>query len=190
MAKLFFKYGTMKSGKTTHLLMTAHNYTSQGKEVMIFTSCQDDRWGKAKVRSRIGIQKEARIVTPNLFHEISAYASANDISCILVDEAQFLTKEDILGFATVVDVMNIPVICYGLKNDFQNNLFEGSKALLEYADEIELIKTVCEFENCNKRATMNMRLLDGKPVIDGEQIQIGDEEYVPLCRKHYFANLK
>ena len=182
MAKLFFKYGTMKSGKSMHLLMTAHNYEEQDKNVLIFTSRVDDRWGKSKVRSRVGIQKDAKLVEPNIFEFV---ANQDNISCVLVDEAQFLTKSDIESLADVVDTLNIPVICYGLKNDFQNNLFEGSQALMVYADEIELIKTVCEHPDCGKKATMNIRYHDGVPIYHGEQIMTGDSEYKPVCRRHY-----
>lgn len=185
MAKLFFKYGTMKSGKSTHLLMTAHNYNSQGKNVMLYTSRLDTRWGNSKIRSRIGIQKEAIKVSDNIVEEVRVENERFKVSCVLVDEVQFLTKENIIDLSRIVDDLDIPVICYGLKNDFQNNLFEGSKALLEFADDIELIKTVCQHKECNKKATMNLRLHDGEPIYHGEQIMVGDIEYVPVCRKHY-----
>ena len=111
------------------------------------------------------------------------------VYCILIDEAQFLSREQIVQLSRVVDMLDIPVMCYGLKNDFQNNLFEGSEALLLYADKIQEIKTICMKENCGKKAIMNLRLSDGKPVYHGEKIQIGDEDYVPVCRKHYFDYL-
>lgn len=186
MAKLFFKYGTMKSGKSTHLLMTKHNYTSQNKRVLVYTSNKDTRWGSEKVVSRIGINSFALPVTDEIFHEIKEEHLKSLISCILVDEAQFLPAEQIVALCAVVDTLEIPVICYGLKNDFRNSLFEGSKTLLELADEIELIKTVCEHPTCGKKATMNLRLVDGQPTYKGAQFQLGDEEYVPVCRKHYY----
>lgn len=186
MAKLFFKYGTMKSGKSTHLLMTKHNYTSQNKRVLVYTSSKDTRWGSEKVISRIGIDSLALPVTDEIFNEIKEEHFKNHIACVLVDEAQFLSAEQIVALCAVVDTLGIPVICYGLKNDFRNVLFEGSKALLELADEIELIKTVCEHHTCGKRATMNLRLVGGKPTYKGEQFQLGDEDYVPVCRKHYY----
>lgn len=186
MAKLFFKYGTMKSGKSTHLLMTKHNYTSQNKKVLVYTSSKDTRWGTEKVVSRIGINSFALSVTDNIFYDIKDENEKSPISCVLVDEAQFLSAEQIVAFCAVVDTLEIPVICYGLKNDFRNALFEGSKTLLELADEIELIKTVCEHPDCGKKATMNLRLVDGKPIYKGAQFQLGDEEYVPVCRKHYY----
>lgn len=186
MAKLFFKYGTMKSGKSTHLLMTKHNYTSQNKRVLVYTSSKDTRWGTEKVVSRIGINSFALSVTDNIFYNIKDENEKNPIACVLVDEAQFLSAEQIVAFCAVVDTLEIPVICYGLKNDFRNALFEGSKTLLELADEIELIKTVCEHPDCGKKATMNLRLVDGKPIYKGAQFQLGDEDYVPVCRKHYY----
>lgn len=186
MAKLFFKYGTMKSGKSTHLLMTKHNYTSQNKRVLVYTSSKDTRWGTEKVVSRIGINSFALSVTDNIFYDIKDENAKSPIACVLVDEAQFLSAEQIVAFCAVVDTLEIPVICYGLKNDFRNALFEGSKTLLELADEIELIKTVCEHPACGKKATMNLRLVDGKPTYKGAQFQLGDEDYVPVCRKHYY----
>ena len=186
MAKLFFKYGTMKSGKSTHLLMTKHNYTSQKKRVLVYTSNKDTRWGSEKVISRIGINSFALSVTDEIFHEVKEEHFKSPISCVLVDEAQFLSAEQIVSLCTIVDILGIPVICYGLKNDFKNALFEGSKALLELADEIEVIKTVCEHPTCGKMATMNLRLVDGKPTYKGVQLQLGDEEYFPVCRKHYY----
>ena len=186
MAKLFFKYGTMKSGKSTHLLMTKHNYTSQNKRVLVYTSSKDTRWGSGKVVSRIGINSFALPVTDDVFYKIKEEHIKSPISCVLVDEAQFLPAEQIVALCAVVDTLEIPVICYGLKNDFRNSLFEGSKTLLELADEIELIKTVCEHPTCGKKATMNLRLVDGKPIYKGAQFQLGDEEYVPVCRKHYY----
>ena len=186
MAKLFFKYGTMKSGKSTHLLMTKHNYMSQKKRVLVYTSNKDTRWGSEKVISRIGINSFALSVTDEIFHEVKEEHFKSPISCVLVDEAQFLSAEQIVALCAIVDTLGIPIICYGLKNDFKNALFEGSKTLLELADEIELIKTVCEHPTCGKKATMNLRLVDGKPTYKGAQFQLGDEDYVPVCRKHYY----
>lgn len=182
MAKLYFKYGTMKSGKSMHLLMTAHNYESQSKNVLVYTSLTDDRWGIAKVRSRVGTERQAKLVSSEMFNEV---ATADNISCVLVDEAQFLSREEVIQITRIVDDLNIPVICYGLKNDFQNELFEGSKTLLEYADSIESIKTVCEHPDCGRKATMNLRFHNGAPIYHGEQIMTGDSEYKPVCRKHY-----
>ncbi len=186
MAKLFFKYGTMKSGKSAHLLMTKHNYESQNKKVLVYTSAIDTRWGVGLVKSRVGLQSPASILTNDVFDEVKVENDISKVSCVLVDEAQFLTYKQIASLASVVDILNIPVICYGLKNDFKNSLFSGSRALIELADEFDIIKTVCEHPSCGKKATMNLRLVGGKPTYTGNQIQLGDEEYIPVCRKHYY----
>lgn len=193
MAQLYFHYGTMNSSKSATLLMVAHNYRSQGKDVLLFSPSIDDRDGVGVISSRAGLSEEAIPVdSDDSFRGLVAEWLSKDgniskkIYCILVDEAQFLTKEHIHQLVDLVDFYDIPVMCYGLKNDFQNNLFEGSEALLINADNIQEIKTICMKENCGKKAIMNLRLSDGKPVYEGSQIQIGDEEYVPVCRKHYF----
>lgn len=191
MAQLFFKYGTMNSSKSANLLMTAHNYESQGKNVIIMTSALDTRAGNAKVESRVGLTADAMSIMPqdNVYElyadymEMSGY-DPRDIACVLIDEAQFLTQEQVEQIAYgIVDGEEIPVICYGLKTDFQGHLFNGSKALFELADKLEEIKTVCQF--CNKKATMNLRTVNGMPVYDGEQVQIGDQEYLSVCRHHW-----
>jgi len=186
MAKLFFKYGTMKSGKSMHLLMTAHNYESQGKRVLIYTTSLDDRWGKGKIVSRTGLERDALIFDDTSMFKISSENAKNPISCILVDECQFLTQEYVMDLVYVATVLNIPVVCYGLKNTFDNELFEGSNALIVMADSIEQIKTICEHKGCGRKAIMNLRFKDNKPVYSGSTIQIGDEEYKPVCRYHYY----
>lgn len=187
MTQLFFKYGTMNAGKSLQLLATAHNYTEQGKQVLILTSSLDTRSGMGKVASRVGVEADA--IALNRFSDVVDLVQSNvrchgDIDCVLVDETQFLTMDQVVGFATLVDSYHIPVICFGLKIDFQGKLFEGARALLELADKIEEIKTVCQW--CNKKATMNLRLVNGKPAYSGDQVQIGDQEYVSVCREHYF----
>jgi len=184
MAQFYFKYGAMNSGKSIEILKVAHNYEEQNKAVQIFTSAVDVRSGLGKVASRIGFEREAIAITEDmdLFETIQSIETK--LYCILIDEAQFLKKEHILQLARVVDELDIPVMAFGLKNDFVNNLFEGSKYLLLYADKIEEIKTICWF--CHKKAIMNLRFSDGKPVYKGEQIQIGgNESYLPVCRKCY-----
>lgn len=185
MAQLYYRYGAMNSGKTIEIIKVAHNYEEQNKNVMIMTSALDTRSGVGNVSSRIGLQREAYpiIDETNVFDVIS---QANPKpNCVLIDEAQFLKKEHVCQLAEIVDELNIPVIAFGLKNDFQNHLFEGSEALLLYADKIEEMKTICWF--CGKKATMNLRFHDHKPVYEGEQIQMGgNESYYPVCRKHYF----
>lgn len=184
MAQFYFKYGAMNSGKSIEILKVAHNYEEQNKAVQIFTSAVDVRSGLGKVASRIGFERDAIAITEDmdLFETIQSIETK--LYCILIDEAQFLKKEHILQLARVVDELDIPVMAFGLKNDFVNNLFEGSKYLLLYADKIEEIKTICWF--CHKKAIMNLRFSDGKPVYKGEQIQIGgNESYLPVCRKCY-----
>lgn len=192
MAQLFYTYSTMSAGKSLDLLKVNHNYREQGKKTLLFTPRTDTRHGEGKITSRIGIQEDALSVDYEFnFYE---YVKRNKIVseklyCILIDEAQFLSREQIMQLSNIVDSFNIPVMCYGLKNDFQNNLFEGSETLLLYADKIIEIKTICAKEECGKKATMNLRLSGGKPVYEGSQIQIGDEEYLPVCRKHYYNYL-
>ena len=183
MAQLFFRYGAMNSGKTIEILKVAHNYEGQHKHVVILTSGLDNRDEVGYVSSRIGLRRPAIPI----FDETDVYeivASKQNIDCVLVDEAQFLKKHHVIELTRIVDELGIPVMTFGLKNDFRNQLFEGSEYLLLYADKIEEMKTICWF--CAKKATMNLRIHDGKPVYDGEQIMIGgNEAYFPVCRKHY-----
>ena len=199
MAKLHFKYGTVNSGKSLELLKVAHNYEEQNKRVMVFTSGLDDRYGKGLITSRVGIDREAIIINSEdnivdlLFenhddYELGNIYTSQVYSCILVDEAQFLSKEHIRQLTYIVDELNIPVIAYGLKVDFSNELFEGSKELLVQADKIEEIKTICNLQVCERKATMNIRMdATGNALYEGEQVEIGgNERYVPVCRYHYY----
>ncbi|MGY4104796.1 thymidine kinase [Ignavigranum ruoffiae] len=184
MAKLYFKYGAMNSGKSIEIIKVAHNYEEQNKAVKILTSAIDNRKAVGQIASRTGFERAATPVysDTDIFELIQA--EEEDLYCVLVDESQFLTKAHVLQLARIVDDLNIPVMAFGLKNDFSNELFEGSKYLLLYADKIEEIKTICWF--CHKKATMNLRFHDGKPVYQGEQVQIGgNESYLPVCRKCY-----
>lgn len=186
MAQLFFKYGAMNSGKSIEILKVAHNYEEQNKPVVLMTSGLDTRAGVGQVASRIGIEKNALPIfnETNLFDVVAGLPYKP--YCVLIDEAQFLTKAHVLSLTKVVDQCNIPVMAFGLKNDFRNELFEGSKYLLLYADKIEEMKTICWF--CHKKAIMNLRYVDEKPVYEGAQVQIGgNEAYFPVCRQHYFA---
>lgn len=191
MAKLYFHYGAMNSSKSATLLMVAHNYESQGKDVILFTPDIDDRKKVGTIHSRVGIEKEAHALSEDeniseIVEEKLEEKGYEQIHCVLVDESQFLTKEHVIQLTKVVDELDIPVMAFGLKNDFSNNLFEGTEALLIYADKIEEIKTICTKESCGKKATMNLRLNNGAPVYEGKQVQIGgDESYIPVCRKHY-----
>lgn len=190
MAKLYYKWGVMSSNKSLQLLTVAHNYETQGKPVKVFTPSIDDRSGKGVVASRVGLQREAIAVEPHddlyeIIEDHFEYSDESPIYCLLVDEAQFLTKQQVAQLARIVDDYDTPVMAFGLKTDFQNNLFEGSAALLTYADKIEEMKTICTV--CNRRAILNLRINNGKPVYEGEQVQIGgDESYLPVCRYHYF----
>lgn len=180
MAKLYFRYGAMGSGKSIDLLKVAYNYEERGQKVLILTSGIDDRYGVGKVKSRIGIEKEAIIIKEdtNIFNLV-----IDKVDCVLVDEVQFLTKDQIYQLSDIVDYLNIPVITYGLKSDFMLEPFLASKYLMVLADVIEEIPTVCW---CGKRANVNARIVNGKIVKEGEQIQVGgNESYISLCRKHY-----
>jgi len=188
MAQLYFRYSTMNAGKSLEILKNANNYREQGKNVMIFTPAIDNRYGVGKVTSRIGISEDAYIVgeDTNIYEVV---LKNKNVNCVLVDEAQFLTKEHVIDLTLIVDKLNIPVICYGLKNDFRNELFEGSKWLLVYADKIEEVKTVCWY--CDRKATMILKFKDDKPVYEGEQIEIGgNDTYKSVCRKHYYSGGK
>ena len=193
MAQLFYTYSTMSAGKSLDLLKVNHNYREQGKKTLLFTPRIDTRYGEGKITSRIGIQEDALSVDYEFnFYE---YVKRNKIAsekvyCILIDEAQFLSREQIVQLSRVVDMLDIPVMCYGLKNDFQNNLFEGSEALLLYADKIIEIKTICAKDTCGKKAIMNGRFIDGIIETEGAQVVIGDEQYIPLCRKCYMDEVK
>ena len=183
MAKLYYRYGAMGSGKTIDLLKVAYNYEERGQKVLIFTSGLDDRYEVGKITTRIGLQRDAEIFNrdTNLYKFVNDLAEKPD--CILVDESNFLTRKQVFELSDVVDFLNIPVICCGLRSDFQLKFFEGSHPLMELADKIEEIKTICE---CGAKATVNMRMVDGKPVTKGEQVFIGgNEAYKPLCRKCY-----
>ena len=183
MAQLYFKHGAMNSGKSIEILKVAHNYEEQNKPVLIFTSGLDTRDKVGYVSSRIGISRQAIpvFVETNIFDIVSQHNEKP--YCILVDEVQFLTKEHILQLTKIVDELNIPVMGFGLKNDFQNELFEGSRYFLIYADKIEEMKTICWF--CQKKATMNLRVDEqNKPIYTGDQIKIGgNDTYYPVCRK-------
>lgn len=187
MAQLYFKYGAMNSGKSFELLKVAHNYEEQDKAVRLFTSGIDDRDGIGYVSSRIGMRREAKPVlkNTNIYDYILKESEKEKIWCVLIDEAQFLKKEHVFQLTKIVDELEIPVMAFGLKNDFMNNLFEGSQYLLLHAEKIEEIKTICWY--CGKKAIMNLRISDGRPVYEGDQIHIGgNESYFPVCRYHYF----
>lgn len=186
MAKLYFYYSAMNAGKSTTLLQSSYNYQERGMNTVILTPLLDHRFGVGKVTSRIGLAAEALTFSQgeNLVEIIERLLRDRPLHCVLVDEAQFLTKTQVQHLADVVDRLDIPVLAYGLRTDFQGNLFEGSQWLLAWADNLEEIKTIC---HCGRKATMVLRLDDkGRPVRDGEQIKIGgNERYLSVCRTHF-----
>ena len=185
MAKLYFRYSTMNAGKSLQLLSVAYNYEENNENILLFTSSKDDRYEKGMIVSRSGLKKEAIIIddNTNIFEIVK---NKKNIKSVLVDESQFLNKEHIFQLADVVDKLDIPVMCYGLRSDFKLNPFEGSKYLMTIADTIEEIKTICSVCK-DKKANVNVRIdKNGKILKDGEQVQIGgNESYKPMCRKCY-----
>ena len=183
MAKLYFRYSTMGAGKSLDLLKTAHNYEERNKKVFLLTSDLDNRFGKKKIASRIGISRDVDTFNNNSNLYEMVVSNGEKLSCILIDEAQFLTKEQVWQLTDIVDYLGINVIVYGLRSDYLGEPFEGSIYLMTLADKIEELKTICEFGD---KASINMRLLNGEPVFEGEQVQIGgNESYLPVCRKHF-----
>ena len=177
MAKLYFRYGAMGSSKTANAIMVQYNYQERGQRALMVKPQLDTRDGDRVVGSRSGLR------APCIFMEELTRDLAAEYDCITVDEAQFLTKAQVELLVSIVDELNIPVVAYGLRADFQGNLFEGSLWLLAWADSIEEVKTVCW---CGKKATWNARILDGKVVKEGEQVMLGgNESYTALCRKHW-----
>lgn len=187
MSKLYFRYGAMGSSKTANALMVQYNYQERGQTALLVKPQLDNRDGERIVASRSGLS------APCIFmEELSDYFNcyeqnstdcASPVACVIVDEAQFLTKEQVQYLVHIVDDLSIPVICYGLRADFQGNLFEGSHWLLAWADTIEEIKTVCW---CGRKATYNARLSNGRVVKEGAQVMLGgNESYIALCRKHW-----
>ena len=187
MAKLYFNYSSMNAGKSTMLLQANHNYSERGMNAQLYTSALDNRFGNDEITSRIGLKKKSNIFTKdtNIFEEIALKHKALFVDCLLIDEAQFLTKKQVEQLGKIVDKLGIPVLAFGIRTDFQGNLFEGSKFLLAWADNLKEIKTVC---HCGRKATMVLRINDqGKVIEDGAQIEIGGEDkYVSVCRKHFF----
>lgn len=186
MAKLYFNYSTMNAGKSTLLLQAAHNYEERGMSVYRMTAAFDDRAGRGKIGSRIGFAREADTFSPSddLFERIQRILETTDLACIFIDEAQFLTSEQVWQLARVVDDLNVPVMTYGLRVDFQGQLFPGSAALLALADALREVRTIC---HCGRKATMVVRQDDqGAVLTEGAQVQIGgNETYVSLCRRHW-----
>ncbi len=190
MAKLYFYYASMNAGKSTVLLQASFNYRERGMRTMLFTAAIDDRAGQGVIASRIGLSAPADMFAPetDLFAAVASAHAVGTLNCVLVDEAQFLTKDQVWQLAHVADDLGIPVLCYGLRTDFLGNLFPGSQWLLAIADTLSELKAVCA---CGRKATMNLRIDgQGKPVASGQQTEIGgNDRYVALCRRHFAAAL-
>ena len=186
MAKLYFHYSTMNAGKSTVLLQASHNYRERGMDTYLLTARFDNRAGEGRIASRIGIGEDADTfdASDELFQKIAARQAKGEIACVFIDEAQFLSEDQVWQLARAVDDLRVPVMCYGLRVDFQGKLFPGSAALLALADEMREVRTIC---HCGKKATMVVRQdEDGNAMRDGAQVQIGgNETYVSLCRRHW-----
>lgn len=189
MAKLYFYYSAMNAGKTTTLLQSSYNYHERGMDTLLFTPIIDDRFAPGKIASRIGLTKDAIPFDRsfNFFdYTENARKTCPKLKCILIDEAQFMTKDQVMQLCQVVDYLKLPVLTYGLRTDFQGELFEGSRYLISWAEELTEIKTIC---HCGSKAIMNARIDgSGKRVQEGEQIHIGgNDRYIALCRKHFIT---
>ena len=188
MAKLYFNYSTMNAGKSTVLLQASHNYRERGMQTYLLTAQLDHRAGEGRIASRIGISDDADMfdVTSDLFKVLKERLTAGPLACVFIDEAQFLSEAQVWQLARAVDDLKVPVMCYGLRVDFQGKLFPGSAALLALADEMREVRTIC---HCGKKATMVVRQdQHGNVLHEGAQVQIGgNESYVSLCRRHWRA---
>ena len=186
MAKLYFYYSSMNAGKTTSLLQSNYNYKERGMNTLVMAPLLDDRFGVGKVTSRIGLDTDATSFKDNddLFKVVESQCNENSLHCVLVDEAQFLTRDQVFQLSDVTDKLNIPVLAYGIRTDFQGEPFEGSKYLLAWSDNLKEIKAIC---HCGSKATMVIRLDgDGHVVTEGKQVEIGgNDRYISICRKHF-----
>ncbi|SEQ85858.1 thymidine kinase [Sphingobium sp. YR768] len=191
MAKLYFYYSSMNAGKSTTLLQSDFNYRERGMETMLWTAALDDRYGQGRIVSRIGLEAQAHLFdgATDMFAAIAAQHDATPLSCVLVDEAQFLTEAQVWQLGGVADRLGIPILCYGIRTDFQGQLFPGSAALLGLADTLSEIKTICE---CGRKATMNLRVDgQGRAIRQGDQTEIGgNDRYVALCRRHFVEQMQ
>jgi len=187
MAKLYFRHGTVGSAKTLNLLAVAHNYRQQGKHVLLLKPDIDTRFGKENIKSRAGLQMEADVMVGSMTDLMQL--NFDNVSCILVDEAQFLSMEHIDQLREIALKRSIPVICYGLRTDFRSKLFPGSLRLMEVSDSIEEVKATCYF--CNRKSIMNLKKVDGRATREGPTIQLGAEEtYLPVCYRCYCKQLE
>ena len=185
MAKLYFRYAAMNAGKSTALLQVAYNYEERGQSVLLFTSSIDTRHGSGRIVSRLGVSREAELFAPTT--DFPALLRGRPApACLLVDEAQFLTETQVVDLHRHAHVDDVPVICYGIRSDFQGRAFPGSRTLLTLADDLEEIKTVCR---CGRKATFNVRMdADGRRVTEGAQVEIGgNERYEAVCPLHFYT---
>ncbi|MBX3738365.1 MAG: thymidine kinase [Candidatus Didemnitutus sp.] len=186
MSKVYFYYSAMNAGKSTVLLQSSYNYRERGMHTLLFVPAIDTRAGTGRIQSRIGLAADAMALQADedVFAHVKAAHAAQPVACVLIDEAQFLTRPQVEQLTDVSDRLGIPVLCYGLRTDFQGQLFPGSAALLALADNLIELKTIC---HCGRKATMNLRVgPDGRAVKEGAQVEIGgNERYVAMCRRHY-----
>lgn len=191
MAKLYFYYSAMNAGKSTTLLQSAYNYQERGMNALLLTAALDDRYSQGTITSRIGIEAEAELFKENtkLFELILKRHHQASIGCVLVDESQFLTKEQVYQLSEVVDRLDIPVLAFGIRTDFRGELFPGSQALLAWSDKLIELKTIC---HCGSKANMVIRVdAEGRAIKEGTQIEIGgNDRYISVCRKHFKEAMK
>jgi len=189
MAKMYFYYSSMNAGKSTALLQSSYNYRERGMNTLVMAPELDDRYGTGKVTSRIGLETAASTFKPdeNLYEMVHSRLQEAPLHCVLIDEAQFLTKQQVFQLGEVSDELNIPVLAYGLRTDFQGEPFEGSKYLLAWSDNLKELKAIC---HCGSKATMVVRMDEhGNPIREGSQVEIGgNDRYVSMCRKHFKEN--
>ncbi len=190
MAKLYFYYSSMNAGKSTALLQSSYNYRERGMNTLIMAPALDDRYGSGKVTSRIGLEADATTFTSeeDLYGVVNAKVEEGPLHCVLIDEAQFLTKQQVFQLGEVSDRLNIPVLAYGLRTDFKGEPFEGSKYLLAWSDNLKELKAIC---HCGSKATMVVRMDEhGTPIREGSQVEIGgNDRYVSMCRRHFKENV-
>lgn len=186
MAQLYFYYSAMNAGKSTTLLQSSFNYQERGMNPLIYTAAVDDRYQVGQVTSRIGLHADAQLYdkTDDIFSSVQKFHHQKKVDCLLIDECQFLTQAQVYQVTEIVDKLNIPVLCYGLRTDFRGELFEGAKHLLAWADKLIELKTIC---HCGRKANMVIRTNEaGHAIADGAQVEIGgNEKYVSVCRMHY-----
>ncbi|MBL4764588.1 MAG: thymidine kinase [Colwellia sp.] len=190
MAQLYFYYSSMNAGKSTHLLQSSYNYNECGLRTVLYTAQIDDRYSQGKISSRLGIDADAHLfnLQTDLLSEVKMMQAQSPIACVLIDEAQFLTKKQVKQLTDIVDVLHIPVLAYGIRTDFLGQTFSGSATLLAWADKLVELKTIC---HCGRKANFVIRLnSDGNAATAGEQVEVGgNDRYQALCRKHFKSNL-